>query len=234
MASMTILEAAEHLGISKEAIHNRVRRGSLEVSMVDGVKYVDVDTSAKPTATKAKAQTRRTSAKATDDRYYKFLEEQNSQLQTKVEKLEGETRSLRDQKEEMLIQEREKIEQIYKEKDEQLKNFLSTLSSQFMLNAPARAIQVEEEHLDAEIEVEPDTSDKELEVTELSEVEDLKPRTKLISLKKYMKKHGFSKRKREKVIKKFAKKAKKDERIIVLGSKYYIDTVKFEYSDLIQ
>ena len=106
MASITILEAAEHLGVSKEAIHNRVRRGSLEVSVIDGVKYVDIDTTAKAPTPKAKPQIRRAPTKATDYRYYKFLEDQNSQLQIKVEKLEGETRSLRDQKELMLIRER--------------------------------------------------------------------------------------------------------------------------------
>ena len=234
MASMTILEAAEHLGVSKEAIHNRVRRGSLEVSVIDGVKYVDVDASLKPTATKAKPQTRRTSSKATDDRYYKFLEEQNAQLQTKVEKLEGETRTLRDQKEEMLIQEREKIEQIYKEKDEQLKNFLSTLSSQFMLNAPV--IEIQEDHLDAEIEVNTHSINDTAEVSDLNEAQDLgkKKKNKLISLKKYLKKHGFSDNKKERIMKEFTKKAKKDERIIVLGTKLYIDRVKFDYSDLIR
>lgn len=236
MASMTILEAAEHLGVSKEAIHNRVRRGSLEVSVIDGVKYVDINASLKSTATKAKPQTRRTPSKATDDRYYKFLEEQNSQLQTKVEKLEGETRTLRDQKEEMLIQEREKIEQIYKEKDEQLKNFLNTLSSQFMLSAPIQTIVAAEDHLDAEIEVNSESIDQTLEVSDFNEVKDLgkKQKSKLESLKKYMKKHGFSQKKKERIIKQFAKKAKKDERIILLGSKYYIDTMKFEYSDLIR
>ena len=236
MASMTILEAAEHLGVSKEAIHNRVRRGSLEVSVIDGVKYVDINASLKSTATKAKPQTRRTPSKATDDRYYKFLEEQNSQLQTKVEKLEGETRTLRDQKELMLVQEREKIEQIYKEKDEQLKNFLNTLSSQFMLSAPIQTIVAAEDHLDAEIEVNSESIDQTLEVSDFNEVKDLgkKQKSKLESLKKYMKKHGFSQKKKERIIKQFAKKAKKDERIILLGSKYYIDTMKFEYSDLIR
>ena len=231
---MTILEAAEHLGVSKEAIHNRVRRGSLEVSVIDGVKYVDINASLKSTATKAKPQTRRTPSKATDDRYYKFLEEQNSQLQTKVEKLEGETRTLRDQKEEMLIQEREKIEQIYKEKDEQLKNFLSTLSSQFMLNAPV--IEIQEDHLDAEIEVNTHSINDTAEVSDLNEAQDLgkKKKNKLISLKKYLKKHGFSDNKKERIMKEFTKKAKKDERIIVLGTKLYIDRVKFDYSDLIR
>jgi TolA-binding protein len=234
MASITILEAAEHLGVSKEAIHNRVRRGSLEVSVIDGVKYVDIDTTAKAPTPKAKPQIRRAPTKATDDRYYKFLEDQNSQLQIKVEKLEGETRSLRDQKELMLIREREKIEQIYKEKDEQLKNFLSTLSSQFMLGAPIQTVAVEEEHLDAEIEEDSENFKEISEVAELEKKEKFKPKNKLISLKKYLKKRAYSDKEQDKVIKEFRKKAKTDDRIIVLGSKLYIDTVKYEYSDLIQ
>lgn len=228
MANMTILEAAEQLGVSKEAIHNRVRRGSLNVTVIDGVKYVDIDASTSPaSSSRAKPQTKRVSNKVNEDRYYKFLEEQNSQLQVKVEKLEGETRTLRDQKEEMLVQERIKIEQIYKEKDEQLKNFLSTLSSQFMLHAPALK---EEEHLDAEIE-----ESGHIEVDETLELIIPKEKKgKLVSLKKYLKKHKYSKKEQETIKQRFEKKAKKDERIILLGNKFYIDTIKFDYSDLIK
>ena len=216
MAAMTILEAAEHFGVSKEAIHNRVRRGSLVVTLIDGAKMVEIDSNAKSTI-KPKATTRRATAKSSNDKYYRLLEEQNAQLQSKVDKLEGETRSLRDQKEDMLIQERIKIEQIYKEKDEQLKNILSTISSQFMLNAPVNADN--EEHFDAEIEAE-------------NEPEESK-KGELISLKKYMKRNNFSEKKREKIKNKFLKKAKKDERIIIIGGKFYIDTIKYDYSDLI-
>jgi DNA-binding Lrp family transcriptional regulator len=222
MQNMTILEAAEHLGVSKEAIHNRIRRGSLDVVVLDGVKYVSIDADVK-VATPAKTTRAKSSSKASDDRYYKFLENQNSQLQEKVERLEGETRTLRDQKEEMLIREREKIEQIYKEKDEQLKSFLNTLSAQFMLHAPQQHQQAHqkqhEDHLDAEIE-------------ELNEAFDDK-KGKLVSLKKYLKKEGYSSKQRDKIKEEFASRAEFDERIIVVGNKYYLDTVKFDYSDLI-
>ena len=217
MANMTILEAAAQLGVSKEAIHNRVRRGSLVAIEIDGVKYVDIDANAKPTASKAKPQARRTStAKAGEEKYYKMLEEQNAQLQTKVEKLEGETRSLRDQKEIMLIQEREKIEQIYKDKDEQLKNILNTISAQFMLGAPIKA--QEEEHLEAEIE---------LPVKEEKEV-------KLLSLKRFIKENNYSDKKSEKIQQRFKKASKKDDRIIRIGKKFYLDLVKYDYKDLLK
>ena len=212
MPNMTILEAAEHFGVSKEAIHNRVRRGSLNVVIVDGVKLVEINTQTKTTSVqKAKTQAKRTST-VNDDKYYRLLEEQNSKLQAKVEKLESETRTLRDQKEEMLIQERIKIERIYKDKDEQLKNILSSISSQFMLNAP---LQEEEEHV--EVEIEEDSSDGEV-----------------VSLKKYLKSKKVSTKKSDKIKAKFKKRAKKDNRIIVIGKKYYINPSKYDYKDLLK
>ena len=223
MANMTILEAAEFLGVSKEAIHNRVRRGSLSVTVVDGVKMVNLDADVKKTSqTKPRANTRRSNV-SSDDRYYKFLEDQNAQLQQKVEKLEGETKSLRDQKEEMLIREKEKIEQIYKEKDEQLKNFFNTISSQFMLQAPPK----QEDHLDAEIEIAGD--EEKVEKNEKKEV-----KGELISLKKYLKKHKYSEKKKEKVQKRFRENTDKDERVIVIGNKFYMDTIKYDYRDLVK
>ena len=74
MPNMTILEAAEHFGVSKEAIHNRVRRGSLNVRVVDGIKLVDVDGIAKATVqAKSKIQTSKDS-QGIYDKYYKLLE----------------------------------------------------------------------------------------------------------------------------------------------------------------
>ena len=217
---MTIQEAAEYFGISKEAIHNRVRRGSLGVTVVDGVKFVAIDKDVqKATPSKAKPQTRKTTPMV-DERYYKLLEEQNAQLQAKVEKLEGETENLRDQKEQMLIEERARIEKIYLEKDEQLKNIFGAISAQFMLKTPEpqtvvpEAIEPETEVLDAEIEVEE------------------KVETNIISLKKYFKINEISSEKSEKILAKFKKIAKKDKRIITIGKKYYINLDKYDYKDL--
>ncbi|UCN00378.1 DNA-binding protein [Sulfurimonas sp. SWIR-19] len=211
MKKMSINDAAEYFGVSKEAIHNRVRRGSLQSVVENGVKMVLLDETQAKTGRKT-VQPRRPTLN--NDRYYKLLEEQNQKLQSRVDTLENETRSLRDQKEQMLIAEREKIERIYKEKDEQLKNILSTISSQFMLNAPQEAVD-EEEMLEAEIES---------EIVEES---------KVVSLNRHLKKRGFSAKKIKKIKARFKKSAKKDERIIIVGKKYYIDTKKYDYSDII-
>ncbi len=215
MANKTILEAAKHFGVSKEAIHNRIRRGSLNVEVVDGVKFVVVDEN-QPIKPKTEP---RNSNISTDSKYYKLLEEQNLQLQKRVEKLEDETRSLRDQKEEMLIQERIRIEEIYKEKDEQLKNILGAISSQFMLNTQLEQPIVEEqdeiELVEAEIEVKDELKNE------------------ILSLKNYFKTNNISKKKQLKIKDKFKKVAKKDKRITIIGKKYYINLTKYDYSDLL-
>jgi hypothetical protein len=211
MKKMSVAEAAVLFGVSREAIHNRIRRGSLQSVVEDGVKYVLVN----PQQTKATQTKRVQKVSNHDERYYKLLESQNAKLQERVESLEKETRTLREQKEQMLIEERNKVEAIYKEKDEQLKNILHTLSTKFMLGAPLE--QAEPEALEVEI----------------SEVQTQTKPEALISLKKYLKAQNFSEKKRQKIKKRFAKALKADDRrIVVVGKKIYIDTQKHDYSDL--
>ncbi len=210
MNKVSIADAAEQLGVSKEAIHNRIRRGSLESVVEDGIKLVILDNSES-----AKVVQKRTPIKKiahqVDERYYKLLEEQNSKLQVKIESLEKETKELRDQKEQMLVDEIVKIENIYQAKDEQLKNILSAISSKFMLEAPSEAL--EDEHLEVEIEDEEESE--------------------LIPLKKYLKGNDFSKKRIKKIDKRFKKLFQKDPRVIKVDKKYYMDLIKFDYSDLL-
>jgi DNA repair exonuclease SbcCD ATPase subunit len=206
---MNIAEAAAHFDVSREAIHNRIRRGSLECVIEDGVKFVVVTNALQ----KPKKQSKKISHQVNDERYYKLLQEQNEKLQARVESLESETRTLRDQREEMLIEERKKIESIYKEKDEQLKSVLATLASQFQLVAPKQEEEV---------------------ATYDAEIEDVvKEKETIISLKKYLKKTKVSKEKAKKIKAKFQKKAKKDQRIIEIDGKFYLDLVKYDYKGLI-
>jgi hypothetical protein len=209
MKKLSVVDAAEYFGISKEAIHNRIRRGSLETVIEDEQKMIIINSDAKPKTTRSST---RVSSKTPNNRYYKLLEEQNATLQTRVTILEDETRTLRDQKELMLIDERKKIEQIYRDKDEQLKNVLNTLSKQFMLNAPLEAQE---------------------ETVEVEMVEETEEKSRPLSLKKYLKTTKFSEKKVAKIKAKFKKRAKKDERIITIGSKIYLDPSKYDYSDLI-
>ena len=213
MSKLTVADAAEKLGVSKEAIHNRIRRGSLQSVLEDGVKFVILDSNVNLKTAPKKAVAKKANT-VIDDRYYKLLEEQNNKLQQRVDTLEGETRSLRDQKEQMLVDERQKIEQIYKDKDEQLKNILSAISSKFMLNAP--------ELIDTD-------TDKD-ELVE-AEIEEETQKSRLTSLNKYLKGSNLSKKKIQKIKEKFKENAQTDGRIITIGKKHYIDLIKYDYSD---
>ena len=78
MKKMTIADAAEYFKVSKEAIHNRIRRGSLNCIVDNGVKYVAVE------AAKNNAGTNLVS----DNRYTQYIEEENIRLREKVDVLE--------------------------------------------------------------------------------------------------------------------------------------------------
>lgn len=218
MSKMNIADAALKLGVSKEAIHNRIRRGSLESVVEDGVKYVLLEEGSANTNKQTPKRPYTKLAHEPDARYYKLLEEQNERLQQKVDKLEGETKSLREQKEQMLISERIRIEKIYKDKDEQLKNILNAISSKFLLNTPDSIVLESEELVEAEIE-----SQEEYDEEKSSD---------LISLKKYLKDKNYTEKKIQKIKDRFKKAAKIDSRIISVGKKHYINTAKFDYSDL--
>lgn len=209
MKKMSVEDAATFFGVSKEAIHNRIRRGSMQSVVEQGVKMVIVDENAKAPKKRIVA-----AKSVASERHYKYLEEQNAKLQQRIEMLEGETRTLRDQKEQMLIDEKEKLERIYKEKDEQLKNILQTLSSKLMLNAPVDEVEAIEQGNTFEAEIEEESA------------------SELISLKKYLKSLHLSEKKMNKSLKKFKKLD--DDRVVRVGKKIYIDPVKYDYSDLIK
>ena len=54
MSKLKIADAASKLGVSKEAIHNRIRRGSLDCIVEDGVKFVILKPSTKAASTVAR------------------------------------------------------------------------------------------------------------------------------------------------------------------------------------
>ncbi len=199
MGKLTVAEAAQHFNVSKEAIHNRIRRGTIDCVIENGVKYVVIG---EPTVSNS----------SDDSKYYDYIEKENERLKARVSELEGETRSLRDQREQMLIEERQKIEQIYKERDEQLRNVLQVVASKFL---PAAAMEsVIEEAVTAEV-IEP-------------KEESLTPLKQFLKLKKYKEKA------KEKIKERFKKCADKDARIIVKDGKIYMDPSRYDYSDLLK
>lgn len=125
---LTVIETAKLLGVSKEAIYNRLRRGSLQSVIENGVKYILLT----KTSLKESSSLRKTES-IIDGAYVELLKAQLEELKLKNEKLESDKERLISDKERLLIESKEKIEMIYKERDEQLKAILSLANRQIGL-----------------------------------------------------------------------------------------------------
>lgn len=212
MSKMSIAEAAAHFNISKEAIHNRIRRGTLDCVIDQGVKYVVLGESPMRT-------------QASDTKYYEYIEKENAVLKEKIATLENETKLMRTQREQSLIDERLKIEQIYKERDMQLRNVLQVVASKFLTQGNVDSVI--EEAITAEV----------LEISEdesVSSTQEPKNKKTVISLKKFLKIKGYKPKKHDKVKTRFEKEAEKDSRIIMKDGKIYLDPSRYDYGDFLK
>lgn len=209
MSKMSIAEAATHFNISKEAIHNRIRRGSLDCVIDQGVKYVII------------GETPHSSVSSSDTKYYDYIEKENAALKEKIATLESETQMMRKQREQSLIDEREKIEAIYKERDMQLRNVLQVVASKFLTQSNMESVI--EEAITAEVLESPEPSCK----TEIFE-------KSIVSLKKFLKLKDYKPKKHDKIKARFEKLAKKDSRIFLKEGKIYLDPSRFDYGDILK
>ncbi|DAB33329.1 MAG TPA: integrase [Sulfurospirillum sp. UBA12182] len=128
---LTVIQMANHLGVSKEAIYNRIRRGSLNVVVENGKKYIlltpDLESEKKvPNKTKNR--------QVVADEYTQLLKEQIKELKQKNEKLEQDKEELQKEKEKLLVESKEKIESIYKSRDEYIQNVLALLRTPALKN----------------------------------------------------------------------------------------------------
>lgn len=203
MKKMTIADAAEYFNVSKEAIHNRIRRGSLNCIVENGVKYVAVEAAKGNTGTNL----------VSDNRYTQYIEEENVRLREKVDVLEKETTRLRDQREQMLIDERIKVEQIYKERDAQLRSVLHVVATKFLSHANEEAVMQEA--------INADVVDTEIE--------------EWISLKSFLKLKRIKDKEKKKIKNRFDSAVEEDdERLSVRDGKVFLNPSQYDYSDLLR
>ncbi len=127
MKKVSIGEAAEILGISKEAVYNRIRRNSLRAEESGGVRYVLLDDEMQQSepASQSSAKSSRTSGAAGTQSFIDYLIKEISELKGKIEALQSDKDRLHKEKEEILIASKDEIKLMYKERDEKLRYFLS-------------------------------------------------------------------------------------------------------------
>lgn len=118
MQKLSVAEAAKKLGVSKEAIYNRIRRNKLKTTDENGVRFVIFDDD-EPILTK---QTKKIS---NSDGFIDYLLQEIAELKAQISDLNEQKDELFHQKEEILIANKNEIKQMYKERDEKLSYFLS-------------------------------------------------------------------------------------------------------------
>jgi hypothetical protein len=223
MSKLTIADAALQLGVSKEAIHNRIRRGSLKSVVENGVKFVimgDEKSSVPPQA-------------PVSDRYTQYIESENIRLRDRVEVLETETTRLRDQREEMLIAQRVSVEEIYKERDAQLRNILNIVATRFLPNVNPDMVMREGMEQESVQQQEP-TIIYDHDAINAHIIPDVTLNDDWVSLKSFLKLKRYPE-----VIKKNLKRRFKaaalegDERFIEKSEKLYLNPSMYDYSDLL-
>ena len=190
---LTVIETAQLLGVSKEAIYNRIRRGTLQTIIENGIKYVILNDEVKKTAQNRKANSN------INDAYIQLLKDEMRELKEKNRLLESDKDRLIREKEKLLIESKEKIEQIYRNRDEQLKAILS-LATKNTLENKIKSDAIVETYSDKHDAIEADIDIKEEEKTTQDIVESY---SDWQDLRDYLKQKGYSKKEKKLIKKKF-------------------------------
>ncbi len=203
---LTVTEMAKYLNVSKEVVHNRLRRGTLKAVSEHGKKFVLLNSTI--------ATQNRSSNKTESDEYIEFLKALIVELKLKNEKLEDEKDRLYLEKQNILIDSKLTIEKFYKQRDEELKSILSlanipTLGEKIESNETIKPIEAIEEV--EEVEIEEDIVDQMCSVLDDWEL-----------LKDRLEAEGFTDQTRRKITKEVKKQIGKSLYVKMRESEIYI------------
>ncbi len=205
---LTVSESAKLLGVSKEAIYNRIRRGSLKSVVENGVKYVILTQEVK--------KSKKTPARIDNsyDAYIELLKEEIKELKERNRELEKQKERLIKEKEALLIESRERVESIYKERDYQLKTLLSLATKPILEYKKDNAydeVYIDEEAIEVDIEQERQKT-KEI-VNSYENWQDLRD---------YLKQKGYSKKEKKMIKEELSKKLGEDDDLLDKNGKIFI------------
>ena len=229
---LTLDEYSKHFKMSKEMINSKLRAKKLNYIIEDGLTYIIVTRSSlqadkREAIHKEKKEQLEVEKKQTEDKkmpqkpkttvamVLSLYQKENQQLKEKIIQLETKIDKLIDDKEQMLREEMSKIEQVYSQKDKQLKNILELMNTQLLTQRPQTIHDVETVSTEGKKE-------KKKEVDEI------------IELKEYLKTLDLESYQRKIIKKRFLAVYDKDIRIIKQNGKLYLNFSKYDYSDLLE
>lgn len=214
----TIDEYAKTFKMSKEMIQNKLRTKRLNYIIEGGITYIIVPRSSLDEEKRQEIAQSTVSVpspapqKTTVGMIIALYQKENQQLKLKIKELEAKVDRLVNDKEQMLIAERERITEIYTAKDEQLKNLLDVINTKLLLS------QSESIH-DVDIS------------TTLPQTPSLP--NGLIELKRYLKFIGMASDERKTVKRRFELAYGSDIRVIQKEGEFYVDLSKYDYTDFL-
>lgn len=213
----TIDEYAKTFKMSKEMIQNKLRTKRLNYIIEGGMTYIIVPRSSLDEEKRqeidqsTKCSPPPAPQKTTVGMIIALYQKENQQLKLKIKELEAKIDRLVNDKEQMLIAERERIEDIYTAKDEQLKNLLEVINTKLLLSQN-NAVHDVDISIPAAAPTLPNG---------------------LIELKRYLKFIGMGSEERKAVKRKFELAFGSDIRIIQKEGEFYVDLSKYDYTDFL-
>ena len=224
---LTLDEYSKHFKMSKEMINSKLRAKKLNYIIENGTTYIivtKVSTDKNKRDAIIKEQTTKTQEKVEQKTVAKpkttvatvlaLYQRENQHLKEKITQLEAKIDKLIDDKEQMLRDERDKIESLYNAKDEQLKNILELINTKLMLEQKQQTIH-------------------EIETFEVKETP-TKDESHIVELREYLKSLGLKPHQRKVIRKRFLAAYDSDVRVIKQNGKLYLDFSKYDYSDLLE
>ena len=208
---ITIEEYAKKFKMSKEMVASKIRQKKLNFTIQNGITLINVpDEEQTPETRKQTKQVqvqKNIMQKATVATVLGLYKRENSYLKQKIEQLEAKIDRLIDDKENMLRAERDKIEEIYENKDEQLKHILELVNKKML----------HDQQNDTVYEIEHSKDDS----------------AQIVELKEYLKTLDLKSSQRKNIKKRFQDVLHEDIRVIEQNGKIYLDFSKYDYSDLL-
>lgn len=228
---LTLDEYSRHFKMSKEMIHSRLKEKRINYIIEDGVTYIIVTKNSIDTHKKELQMNENILQEVVKDvarpkitvaTVLALYQRENQQLKEKITQLESKIDKLVDDKERMLRDEMNKIEQVYNAKDEQLKNILELVNAKLMLENKKETIHEIESY---------ETSNNTVAIEESDETSE---NSRLVELRDYLKTLGLKSSQRKIIKKRFLSVYDNDVRVLQQNGKLYLDFSKYDYSDLLE
>ncbi len=222
----TIDEYSKQFKMSKELINSKLRSKKLNYVIEAGETYIIIAQSSlneekieeiHQQKKEQEKQTNIATQKTTVGMILSLYKKENDHLKQKIRELEKKIDSLITDKENMLREERDRIEQVYSTKDEHLKNILELINKQLMLEQKATTVH-----------------EVTLSNIEEAQVQPGKENLSHVELKSYLKSLDLESYQRKIIKKRFFDALDHDIRIIQQNGKLYMDFAKYDYSDLLK